>query len=296
MKNIQDLAIGICLSPLNSASSIYICINFRSKEQQQNNPMSHRPTIKAVLFDLDGTLVDTEALSDKAMVYVLKKYLGETWAQQFAQDNYRLPWELKQQLLGLRGSDWGPIVINYAVTHWKLPRHDCPTVRELWSAWEVQLNSFCSQVQACPGAINLVNELFALQIPLAIATSSRLASVAQKRKNHEQIFSKMACIVTGDHAAVKNGKPAPDIYLEAARQLGVHPSECLVVEDALTGVQSGKAAGCAVVAVPDARFTAQEKQVFAAIANVVLESLEHFDGAQFGLEIKMPQAIDNELQ
>jgi pseudouridine 5'-phosphatase len=244
-------------------------------------------TIKAVLFDLDGTLVDTESLSDKAVIYALKDYLGEEWAQQFQSDQYRLPWELKRQLLGLRGSDWGPIVIEYAIHKWNLPCEQAPTVAELWTSWENNLNSFCSEVQACVGAAELVDALSKLQLPLAIATSSRMAAVEQKRKNHEAMFTKMKVIVTGDHPAVKQGKPAPDIYLEAARQLNVDPSECLVFEDALTGVQSGKAAGCAVVAIPDIRFTVEEKEAFAALADVVVPDLGQFDGALFGLECSL---------
>ena len=250
--------------------------------------MTTNKAIKAVLFDLDGTLVDTEALSDKAMIYALQTYLGETWARPYQDDNYRLPWELKRQLLGLRGSDWGPIVIDYAIEHWNLPKDKAPTVAELWSNWEQNLNSFCSEVQACAGATELVDKLSQLHIPLAIATSSRMAMVEQKRKNHEGMFSNMTVIVAGDHPAVKNGKPAPDIYLEAARQLGVDPTECLVMEDALSGVQSGKAAGCAVVAIPDSRFTEEEKQVFCSLADVVVQDLNHFDGASFGLDLKMP--------
>ena len=86
----------------------------------------------------------------------------------------------------------------------------------------------------------------------------------------------MSAIVAGDHPAVQHGKPAPDIYIEASRQLKVKPSECIVFEDALSGVRAGKAAGCYVVAVPDARFSAAEKQVFAAEADLVLDSLADF--------------------
>ena len=82
-----------------------------------------------------------------------------------------------------------------------------------------------------------------------------------------------------------NGKPAPDIYLEAARRLNVDPTECLVFEDALSGVRSGKAAGCHVVAIPDPRFSTEEKKVFANEADVVLDSLLEFDASQFGLEV-----------
>ena len=68
--------------------------------------------------------------------------------------------------------------------------------------------------------------------------------MTKKRTHHERhLFEHIDVIVTGDDPAVKNGKPAPDIYLEAARRLGVDPAECLVFEDALSGVKSGKAAG-----------------------------------------------------
>ena len=95
----------------------------------------------------------------------------------------------------------------------------------------------------------------------------------------------MTAIVAGDDPAVINGKPAPDIYLEAARRLNVDPTECLVFEDALSGVRSGKAAGCHVVAIPDPRFSTEEKKVFANEADVVLDSLLEFDASQFGLDV-----------
>lgn len=112
---------------------------------------------------------------------------------------------------------------------------------------------------------------------MALATSSRASAVAQKSKNHQRMFEKLSVVVTGDDPAVLAGKPAPDIYLEAARRLGVAPQYCLVVEDALSGVQAGKRAGCVVVAVPDARFTESEKVVFLEWADVVLDDLCQFD-------------------
>ena len=79
-------------------------------------------------------------------------------------------------------------------------------------------------------------------------------------------------IITGDD--VKNGKPAPDIYTEAARRLGVDPADCIAVEDSLVGARSGKAAGCYVIVVPDTRM---EKSVFEPYADEVLDSLRDFD-------------------
>lgn len=242
-----------------------------------------RRKIQAVLFDLDGTLVDTESLSDQAMLLSLKAYIPAHVFQQLLTPPHGemlLPWELKKQILGLRGSEWGPVVLDFAQQHWQLPHPSSsltPTPQQLWDAWEHHLNALCPQVVSCRGAYELVQTLADRGIPMALATSSRASAVAQKSKNHQRMFEKLSVVVTGDDPAVLAGKPAPDIYLEAARRLGVAPQYCLVVEDALSGVQAGKRAGCVVVAVPDARFTESEKVVFLEWADVVLDDLCQFD-------------------
>jgi beta-phosphoglucomutase-like phosphatase (HAD superfamily) len=119
-----------------------------------------------------------------------------------------------------------------------------------------------------------------MALPMAIATSSRNSSVIQKRQKHSHLFSYMKHIVTGDDPAVRYGKPNPDIFLEAARRLGVKPSNCLVFEDSIAGCQAGKSAGCYVVAVPDPRMGKSE---FYGIVNEVIDSLDCFDGQKFGI-------------
>jgi len=106
-------------------------------------------------------------------------------------------------------------------------------------------------------------------------------------RHGDAIFRYLSHVVTGDDPAVTNGKPAPDIYLEAARRLGVEPKDCLVFEDALSGVRSGKAAGCRVVAIPDTRFEDDELGVFRKEADAVLKDLWEFDGKPFGLDVNM---------
>jgi beta-phosphoglucomutase-like phosphatase (HAD superfamily) len=117
---------------------------------------------------------------------------------------------------------------------------------------------------------------------MAIATSSRLASVSKKRLKHEEsLFRHMTIVVAGDDPAVKNGKPAPDIYLEAARRLGVDTKDCLVFEDAIAGCQAGKAAGCHVVAIPDSRM--KDRSPFDGIADQVLDDLTCFKMEEWGI-------------
>jgi beta-phosphoglucomutase-like phosphatase (HAD superfamily) len=94
-------------------------------------------------------------------------------------------------------------------------------------------------------------------------------------------------IVCGDHPAIKNDKPHPDIYLEAARQLNLLPQNCLVFEDALSGIRSAKSAGCYVAAVPDPRFDNDEMIQFHSEVDVVLPDLWHFQGKQFGIDLDM---------
>ena len=73
--------------------------------------------IKAILFDMDGTLLDTEALSDKALLLAFGSSLRPKVFEIKPMSTYRLPWELKKQILGLRGNEWIPIARNYAVQH-----------------------------------------------------------------------------------------------------------------------------------------------------------------------------------
>ena len=75
-------------------------------------------TIKAVVFDLDGTLLDTEALSDKANLKNFEGLLPPGVEEEIKQIDGRLPWEIKKQILGLRASSWVPLLTNYAQEKW----------------------------------------------------------------------------------------------------------------------------------------------------------------------------------
>jgi pseudouridine-5'-monophosphatase len=305
-----------------------------SSEEPSSSIISNN--IKAILFDMDGTLLDTESLADKAILMALfggthnnnntisssssssssennddRSFLPESIRSKPPVSEWRLPWELKKQILGLRGKEWAPICLK-----WAAEQHCCdpdssfqlPTVQELIDSWEDNLNGMCTKIEACSGSKALIGAMITLslsssknkKIPMAIATSSRMSGVDKKRIRHEHhLFEHIDVIVTGDDEAVKNGKPAPDIYVEAARRLNVHPTECLVFEDALSGVKSGKAAGCYVVAVPDSRFTDEERiSLFQneGGADVVLKSLWEFDGRPFSMDFNMKDIVQRDDQ
>jgi phosphoglycolate phosphatase-like HAD superfamily hydrolase len=86
---------------------------------------SYKPCIRAVIFDLDGTLLDTESLSDMALLMAFGNSLPLELQEELRRGGNRLPWELKKQLLGKRGDEWVPIAISYAKTNWGISSSFC---------------------------------------------------------------------------------------------------------------------------------------------------------------------------
>jgi pseudouridine-5'-monophosphatase len=93
-----------------------------------------------------------------------------------------------------------------------------------------------------------------------------------KIANHQEWFSLFQTIVTGDDPEVKEGKPAPDIFLVAAKRVGADPEKCLAFEDAPTGTVAAHAAGMAVIAIPDENM---DKKLYPE-ASKILDSMEEF--------------------
>lgn len=182
---------------------------------------------RAVLWDLDGTLVDTEPYWDAAEQRVVEA-AGGVWTA--ADTEAVVGWDLLDAANYMRQQTGITLPAAQIVTQ---------MVDDVAAACRRQL-------RWQPGARELLLALHRLRVPLALVTMSysTLAGVVL-----EQLPSNIfAVVVTGD--VVSQGKPHPEPYQQAAAQLGVDPSYCMALEDSRTGAASALAAGTAVVLVP----------------------------------------------
>ena len=185
--------------------------------------------IRAILFDLDGLMFNSEPHSLASWEAVLKER-GVTLDQLTVEG-----------ILGLRIDATARTLID----KYHLP----DTVQGLSDAkTEYQIAHLDGRVPPMPGLVGLLEEIDRRGLQKAIASSGiRRYVEAVLRVNG--LLARFSTIITGDQ--VPRGKPAPDVFLAAARALHVEPQECLVLEDAPAGVQAAKAAGMTCIAVPD---------------------------------------------
>src|SRR5437762_7808787 len=190
------------------------------------------PPLRAVIFDLDGVLADSEPCWNEIDAKLLREY-GV---------NYR--GEYHRNVLG--------VSYRVAVEFYKNAFHISTSVEELMRRrGKIATEFFANRVSLFPSAKTTLEQLREMKLHLAVATSSVSAS-ARPFLERTGIRSLFSVVVTGDE--VQQGKPHPDIYLRAAKKLGISPEACLVIEDALAGIAAAKAANMRVAAIPDRRF------------------------------------------
>ena len=219
---------------------------------------SSRPTPTHAIFDLDGTLLDTEPLYTIAAQTVVGRF-GKVF-----------DWELKREVMG-----GGPLAGAATVVE----RLALPISPETYLAErEAILLTLFGASRPLAGVERLVEALHARGIPLAIGTSSS-KRLCDLKLSAQPFAHRFAVIVCSDDPEVKNAKPAPDIFLIAAARLGASPERCLVFEDSPKGVQAALAAGMQAIAIPDARMPRED---FASALHV-LDSLNDVTLADLGL-------------
>jgi HAD superfamily hydrolase (TIGR01509 family) len=130
------------------------------------------------------------------------------------------------------------------------------------------LEAYRRELPLLPGAVDAVRRA-AAAFPLALASSSN-REVFEAVLELADLADCFSATVSSEE--VERGKPAPDVYLEAARRLGVLPERCAAVEDSHAGIRSAKSAGMRVVAIPNASYPPDEEAL--ELADIVLESLD----------------------
>ncbi len=184
----------------------------------------------AVLFDFDGVLVDTEWA------------IYQAWLRTFQKHGHELPLEVYTRCIGSDFATWSPKTHLEELSGLDFDWHDLDARRQ------EEILAELTHEGTMPGVIPLLEMLANSGIRRAVVSSSSHHWVDGwlEKLSISPYFETVVC--RGDAERIK---PAPDLYLEAARRLGLQPASCLVIEDSLNGVKSAKAAGMPVWVVPN---------------------------------------------
>ena len=204
--------------------------------------------IKACLFDLDGTLVDSMHIWKDIDIEFLAKF------------GYDLPPTLQKDIEGMGFSE--------TAQHFKDRFHLPISIEEIMSHWnEMAFQKYSEEIGFKQGAFAFLKLLKEQGIRTAICTSNSRELVMAVGE-HLGFLPYFDTIVTS--CEVGAGKPAPDVYLEAAKRIGVAPENCLVFEDIVVGLTAGKRAGMRLCAIEDT-FSADQREAKKTMADYYIE-------------------------
>lgn len=214
----------------------------------------------ALVFDMDGLMVDSEPLAHRAWERVLLDY-----GHNLGDDTFR-------RMVGLRREESARLVIEA----YDLTVGTAELARQEQTAFEDEMRA--RGVPAMPGLMRLVGELAQRRIPWGVATSSYRAYALTVL---EQLGLADACQAVAAGDEVRHGKPAPDLFLLAAQRLAVSPDSCMALEDSIPGCRAAVAAGMFAVAIPGDHAAAAEydfvDHVFGSLHDVA-DRLDSFTG------------------
>jgi len=206
--------------------------------------------VKAVIFDMDGVILDSQGLASRA------------WARAVADLGYCLTEDLNLELVGRNVPDSNAI-LRRALG----PEFPVEAARRAARTFFAELTPDTG-VPLKPGVSSLLDLLDSKAVRKAMATSTPRAACL-RHLQHWKLVERFSVIVCGDE--VPSGKPAPDIFLQAARLLNVQPTECVVIEDSFAGIRAAHAARMIPIMVPDLK---QPDETIRRLAYRVVRNLD----------------------
>jgi HAD superfamily hydrolase (TIGR01509 family) len=205
--------------------------------------------IEAVLFDLDGILIDSEPVWEEVRRGLVAER-GGRWQP-----------DSQRRLMGMSTAEWS----RYLATELGVDLSPDQVARTVIAR---MVERYRSPLPLLPGAVAAVERL-AARWPLGLASSSP-RSLIDAILDRAGLAQRFAATVSTEEVA--SGKPAPDVYVEVSRRLGVRPDRCAAVEDSSNGLRSAHAAGCRVIAIPRPEFPPEPDAL--ALAARTLDNLD----------------------
>jgi HAD superfamily hydrolase (TIGR01509 family) len=215
-------------------------------------------TVRAVVFDLDGVLIDSEEIWERARRTFVAAH-GGTYTEQAT-----------REIMGMSAPEWSHYLATKLGVNLPDREIDDGVVALVEAEYRRALPLF-------PGAVEVVRRL-AARVPLGLASSSNrsLIDLVLELADIADCFT-----ATVSAEEVGRGKPAPDVYLQAADRIATPAGDCAAIEDSGNGILSAKAAGMYVVALPNRKFPPTPEAL--GRADVIVDRLAALDTALFGV-------------
>lgn len=213
--------------------------------------------IKGFLFDLDGVIVDTAVFHFQAWRRLAQKLGGDFTEEQ------------NEQLKGVSRVDSLKKIIEW--TGASVSDEEFQTLMVEKNEWYLELVQGLGPQDALPGALNFLQTAYDQGVKIALGSASKNAPMILEKLGITPLFT---AIIDGNN--VVNGKPHPEVFLKGAEALGLEPSECVVFEDSIAGVQAAKTGGMSSVGIGDAETLLADIH-FTALGDTTPEALiAHF--------------------
>ena len=218
--------------------------------------------IKAIIFDCDGLLIDSE----KIFAQAVHKMTG-----------HELTTDLHMRLMGSNSYGLAKLVIEEF--------HMDIEIEQFISDFQVVFNELLPDSPMMPGAAELINLFDSIHIPMSVASGANASNYNAKIVHHKEIMSKIKTLTFGNE--VKQAKPNPEIFLVTMKKLGIdNPENCLVFEDSPAGIKAAFDGGFPSVMVPDPEFPYQKAlDQFGVKPTLMLKSRKDFSLSLFDFSL-----------